>query len=305
MHVSDETIQIGNTQFNIDFILLPTFKEGMVRAFTWTRFYKRVNWDLQFPTPDKFFTLDLGELLGKHVYQPCPPFILEEEECGEWLTWSIVAPVEGDDIKALAVKAQHLTALSPRRTKIAEHINFPLWAAQLECENQPTIQMSLSPSQEIIKATEAAIAAGMEKIAKAVEEKIRAELVRPPYSGPNRYQGNNFRARREDRQRSPDQRRRSRSPPNSRRSPSVNRDSTRGVTPAADTPPQFQPSYIYNNTPYLQGQHPGLNTLMPQQAMLASNHYGNLQQPTPLPGIGQSLPQQETLPQRQRYGNNQ
>lgn len=308
MHVSDETIHIGNRQYNIDFIILPTFKEGMVRAFSWTRFYKRINWDTQFPTPEKFHTIDFGVVHGKHVYQSCPPFILEEEECGDWLTWETISLAEEDDVKALAVKAHDPAETNLRKTKIAEHINFPVWATQLAAEALPTIQMSRSPSEEMIKSTEAAITAGIEKMTKILEEKIRSEMSRTPYNGPGRFQGGNFRSRREDRQRSPDHRRRSRSPPNQRRSPATGQEAPRSAPSTTEAQPLYQPGYMYatpNGTPYHQGQAPGMNPLTPQQGLMAPNLYGSLQQPAIIPGIGQPILQLDNLAQRQRYGNNQ
>lgn len=171
---------------------------------------------------------------------------------------------------------------------------------QLAAEAQPTIQMN--------KTTEAAISVGIEKMTKVLEEKIRSEMGRQPFNGPGRFQGNNFRSRREERQCSPDHRRRSRSPFNPRRSPVENQESPRKKLSSTETQPLYQPCYIYatpNGTPYHQRQVQGMNPLTPQQGIMAPNHYGNIQQPAIIPGIGQPIIQLDTLPQRQCYGNGQ
>ena len=307
MHISKDLIKIGEKEYNIDFILLPSFKEGLVRAYTWTRFYKRVDWDLDFPLPENFFTLKLGNH-GMHYYQQCTPFLLEKDEVNEWLQWEVLSPSEGDDIKALAVITINPIKPEDRKTSIGTTVNFPLWAAQLSMEGMPTIQMHPTPSKELIKATENAIEKGILNIVKSVESKIRNEFSNQSGSS---YHGRNFipnfnnqrknwdgeRSRRPERRNSPERRDRSRSPMRTE-APQLR---TLNQQPEPSAP--YQPGFMYPNS----GQSPMV--YHPSQMVGINQPIGSvpLQAQPVIPFNGQSLitpqHQQDSLAQRQRYGN--
>jgi hypothetical protein len=99
-HVDLEYVNINQEKYNLSFIILKNLKSPN----SWTQFYRRTSWNNEVPIPPLFFQLDLANF-GQHIYHPCAPFYLSEDECSTWLTWSTVKPnSEGDEIRMLQLK---------------------------------------------------------------------------------------------------------------------------------------------------------------------------------------------------------
>jgi hypothetical protein len=284
----DATLHEGKS-YILDFIKVPTF---LPTRADWSNFYSRVEWDAALPIPASFFKLELkaGSAI---VYRPCPPFKLELEECGEWLTWTYLTPEVGDDIKALCVKAGSDPKDPKLKLGIATHLDYPLWVSQLEAAATPppappqTPNASKPPSyplskKELDNFTDLVST----RVVRAVESKLRNELSRSHgrADSPPRGRGGYGDSTPPSRRRST----RSRSPPPSSRS---------SVSPASFGRSTYQQQQ--------QQQPPMLPQPRPHQQLQQQQPFYTMQQTygigtMPLPLMQQQQQQQQQLPPPQQ-----
>jgi hypothetical protein len=140
----------------------------------WTQFFRRTPWNIDILVPQSFFQLDLATQ-GQHVYHPCAPFYLTEDECSNWLTWSTVKPnQEGDEIRMLLFKIDPNDIKDSKeiKTGISAHIQHALWAKQTSVINPPALG-NLSRMEILVKQT---INSQLRNVPQTVVNRIRNEL---------------------------------------------------------------------------------------------------------------------------------
>ena len=123
-----EAVEIDGHQYNLAFIILRTSQH---KNFTY--FFRRTDWKNEIQVPKSFYILDLGRN-GKHIYHPCAPFHLSEDECSSWLEWTELQPDKDEDsIRMLHYKQPLESLISQQDTKtgISSIIQYALWADQL------------------------------------------------------------------------------------------------------------------------------------------------------------------------------
>ncbi len=170
-HVSMDFVEIDQNYYNLSFIILKNSSSSNI----WSHFFRHIHWNNDVQVPRNFFTLDLGQN-GRHLFYPCPPFNLSEDECNSWLIWSTVRPNngEGDEIKMLQFRGNPEDILRNPETKtgISAHIQHSLWADQLSSTPQPTLG-NLSRMENLVRQT---IVTQLRNIPNTVANKIRYEL---------------------------------------------------------------------------------------------------------------------------------
>jgi hypothetical protein len=169
-HVDLDYVTIDKECYNLSFIILKNPKSPN----TWTQFFRHTPWNTDVPVPQSFFQLDL-ETQGLHVYHPCAPFYLTEDECSTWLTWSTVKPnQEGDEIRMLLFKTNpnDIKDFKELKTGISAHIQHAMWAEQTSVTNPPTLG-NLSRMELLVKQ---AINSQLRNVPQTVVNRIRNEL---------------------------------------------------------------------------------------------------------------------------------
>ena len=147
MNVTRDYYFISGQRINIDFIVLPTHKDGILYPL-WTNFYQRMNWNTNISPPSNLLLLTLINH-GTYVYRRCPPFFLELDPCNSWLEWLVLeTPNTSQLIKVLRIKDEANPNNILNNTSICNHIDYIEFVSQLETlspPHAPRVQLNCCP----------------------------------------------------------------------------------------------------------------------------------------------------------------
>ena len=200
-----EAVEIDGHQYNLSFIILRSSQHK-----GWNLFFHRTDWRSEIQVPKSFYTLDLGHN-GKHVYHPCAPFHLSEDECSSWLEWTELKPDKDEDFVKMLHYKQTLESLinnPDTKTGISSMIQHALWAEQLST-HAPFLG-NYARMEEVVRKT---VSSSTRNVANILSKTIKEQI----QNFSRRSNNSDSRSPQRDRSRSPI--RRSRSPIRQSRSP--------------------------------------------------------------------------------------